>query len=104
MDLIVTLTAVFTLAAGVVSYLVARRDLRPGPAGAVAVVAGLCTGLGFLFTVYLAVVAYVGSVVVWLVARRFLRKPGSALVVAAGVFAVGLAGSVTVMSVALSNM
>ncbi|WP_305789222.1 hypothetical protein [Symbioplanes lichenis] len=104
MDLIVTLTTVFTLLAGVSSYVIARRDLRAGAALAVAVVAALGTGLGFLFTVYLAVVAYVGAVGVWLVARRFLRKPGPALLVAAGVFGVGLVGSVTVMSIALSNM
>jgi hypothetical protein len=104
MDLIVVLTSVFTLGAGLSTYFIARRDLRPVLAAAVAVAAGLGVGIGFLLTVYLAVAAYVGAVVIWLLARRFLPRPGVALLVGAGAFGMGLAGSVIVMGYALSGM
>lgn len=104
MDLIVVLTSVFTLGAGVTTFLLARRDVRPAYAAALAVAAGLGVGIGFLFTVYLAVAAYLGAVVVWLLARRVLPRPGPALLVGAGAFGVGLAGSVVVMGYALSGM
>ena len=104
MDLIVVLTSVFTLGAGILTYVLARRDVRPGLAVAIAVAAGLGVGIGFLLTVYLAVAAYLGAVVVWLVARRVLPRPGAALLVGAGAFGVALAGSVVVMGYALSGM
>ncbi|MFI5933675.1 hypothetical protein [Actinoplanes sp. NPDC051494] len=104
MDLIVALTAGFTLFAGVTTFLLARRDLRTGPAVTVAVVAGLLTGLGFMSTVYLAVAAYLGAVVLWQLARHFRIGGRRALLVGTGAFAVALAGAVTVMSVALSTM
>jgi hypothetical protein len=40
----------------------------------------------------------------WLLARRFLPRPGVALLVGAGAFGMGLAGSVIVMGYALSGM
>lgn len=104
MDLILVLTSVFMLAAGVTTYLVARRDMRQVPAAATAVAAALAVGVGFLFTLYLAVAAYIGAVVVWLLARRFLSSPVLALAAGAGAFGVGLIGSVIVMGFALSGM
>ncbi|WP_153040317.1 hypothetical protein [Actinoplanes sp. TFC3] len=104
MDLIVGLTTFFTLGSGVLTYVIARRDVRRRAAVAVAVTTALLVGLGFLFTVYLAVVAYLGAVVVWLVARRVLPSRRMALLAGAGALGVALTGAVVVMGYALSNM
>lgn len=104
MDLLVALTAAFALAAGLTTFLLARRDMRPAPAAGTAAVAALATGAGFMFTVYLAVLAFLGAVVVWQAARRLVVSRRAALLTGAAAFGVALAGSVTVMSYALSAM
>jgi hypothetical protein len=104
MDLLATLTVAFALVAGLTTFLLARRDMRPAPAAGVAVFAALGTGAGFLFTVYLALFAFLGSVVVWQTARHFLVSHRAALLAGTAAYGIALVGSMTVMSYALSNM
>ena len=91
--------------AGVLTYVVLRRDLarRSHVVGA-AVGCGVVVGLVSAFVVYLAVLAYLGTVVVYLVARRVFRERRTALAVGAVTLPTALAAAVWVMVRALATM
>ncbi|MFV2173528.1 hypothetical protein ACFHW2_25200 [Actinomadura sp. LOL_016] len=89
--------------AGVVSYLLTRRDFPGWSAVLVAAAAAVLVGAASIFTLYLAPFAFLVAAAAYLVIRRLFRA-GPALIGATLTLFGGLAASVLMIFVALSTM
>ncbi len=69
-DLIIVIAVVLTVLSAALTFLVVRRDLRPGPAVAVSAGAGLAVGLCWFLILYLALAAFVAALLAYVVVRR----------------------------------
>lgn len=93
MDLLLGLFFGCGVFAGVIAYLLARRDLSPKWAALTAVGCGVVVGATSLFVIYLAPLSFIAAAAAYLVLRRRLSVK-HALVASATTFAGLLAASV----------
>ncbi|MGW0759239.1 hypothetical protein ACWD1Y_22665 [Streptomyces sp. NPDC002814] len=101
--IVAALTAVIAVVTGAVTYPLVRRDLSP--AGALLAVAcvAVAVSVGWLLTLFHALLGFVAGLVVYLVARR--RLTGKQAMVAGGAgYVVGTLLSVGALMIALSGM
>jgi hypothetical protein len=78
-----TVGATFALSAGVVTFLVTRRDFGPGRAAIAATTAGVAVGLSWFMILYLAVAAFIVAIATYVFLRRGFRLSTAKVVVAA---------------------
>ncbi|OLT36063.1 hypothetical protein BJF79_31560 [Actinomadura sp. CNU-125] len=89
--------------AGIITYLLTRRDFKGPVAALVTAVAAVLTGASSLFVLYLAPFVFLVTAAIYLVIRTLFRA-GPALVMATLALFCGLGLSATMMAVALSSM
>jgi hypothetical protein len=104
MDIVIVPALLLAAGAALTTYLVLRRDLTARRAGVAAAVTAVVAGLGWVFTLYLAVAAYVVALGVYLLARRFLPSVKASVLTAAAALAAVTLASVAAFAVALQMM
>lgn len=110
--LIITVTSVFAVLAGVSGYLLTRRDLSQRQAALVGVGCAALVGFSFLFVLYLAVLAFIfAAALYWVLGSRVSdwvlggRVSVKKSLTASAVALTGLlAASAVAMAVALNGM
>ncbi|MEV4708121.1 hypothetical protein [Actinoplanes sp. NPDC049316] len=103
MELIIVIAVVLTVLSAGLTFLVVRRDLRPGPAVAVSAGAGLAVGLCWFFILYLALGALAAALLAYVAVRR-LGTVRAAAVSGVAAYAMVALASAALIAAALESM